>query len=102
MERFRIFTTNSFEKRYQKLPTREQAWIQKVKENLEEFPTGKILRFYWLREKKFENKRVYYLLDEEKKIILLVAYGSKKEQQEIIDQIIEKKKEWLDYLRTLG
>jgi len=101
MERYNVYATDTFKKLYSTLENSEQIWINKIKNNLEESPTGKILHFKWFREKKYLNKRLYYLVDEEYKKILLVAFASKKEQQKIIDFIKADMEELLTYLRGL-
>ena len=98
---YTIYATESFKKLYETLDRSEQIWIEKIKKQLEENPTGKILHFGWLREKRYLNKRLYFLVDEENNKILFVAFASKKEQQKIIDFIIANKGEFLEYLRSL-
>jgi len=98
---YKIYATETFKTLYYSLEKDEQRWIDKIKKNLEGYPTGKILRYSWFREKKYGNKRLYYLIDEEKKNILLVSFASKKEQQKIIDFITLNMKELLKYLKSL-
>ena len=69
---YAIYETEIFSKIYRISDRREQIWIAKIKEQLTINPQGKILRYEWLREKKFGNKRLYFILDEERKCILLV------------------------------
>jgi len=57
------------------------------------------LRYYWFREKKHKNFRLYYLINEELGRALLVSYSRKKDQQKIIDHVIANK---LDYLEILN
>ena len=99
---YRIYATDTFKKLYYSLEKDEQRWIDKIKKNLGEYPTSKILKYSWFREKKYENKRLYYLIDDEKKNILLVSFASKKEQQKIIDFVTSNTKELLQYLKSLG
>ena len=101
MNKYIIYTTDTFKKLYETLDRSEQQWIEKIKTKLEENPTGKILQFEWFREKKYLNKRLYYLVDEQTKKILFVAFASKKDQQEIIDFVKANMKELLEYLRSL-
>ena len=72
-----------------------------IVEKLEENVTGKPLGFEWFREKKYENKRLYFLVDEQNKKILLVAFATKKDQQKVINFIKSNMKELLNYLRNL-
>ena len=72
----------------------------KMRAQLEESITGKPLRFDWFREKKFENKRLYFLVDQERKKVLLVSFASKKDQEKIIEFIINNKEELFNLLRS--
>ncbi|MBI1970136.1 hypothetical protein HYS47_00155, partial [Candidatus Woesearchaeota archaeon] len=75
---------------------KEQEWIEKMRDQLSQnLFVGKPLRFDWFREKRFENKRLYYLINEKTKKAVLVAFGTKKEQQKIIDHIILNKEAYL-------
>ena len=99
---YRIYATETFKTLYYSLEKDEQRWIDKIKKNLEEYQTGKILRYGWFREKKYGNKRLYYLIDDEKRNILLVSFAPKKEQQKIIDFVTLNMKELLRYLKSLN
>ncbi len=102
MERkYIIFVTEPFEKLFYTLEKSEQIWIDKIKNKLKENVAGKPLGFEWFREKKYENKRLYFLVDEQNKKILLVAFATKKDQQKVIDFIKSNMKELLDYLKNL-
>lgn len=86
MEEFEVFGTDELTRQVSGLEKREQEWIRKIMKQLKVNPfSGKPLRFEWFREKKFENKRLYFVVAKEKKSVLLVAFGDKKEQQKIID-----------------
>jgi|SRR3989344_8272174 len=101
MDRYTIYATETFKRLYSALDKSEQQWIEKIKNQLEENPTGKPLRFNWFREKKYLNKRLYFLIEEKQKKILFVSFASKKNQQDIIDFTTKNMKELLDYLRSL-
>ena len=101
MSNYTIYATETFKKLLSNLEISEKIWIEKIKKKLEENVTGKPLGFEWFREKKYENKRLYFLVDEENRKILLVSFASKKEQQKIIDFIKSNMKELLDYLKKL-
>mgnify|MGYP001579392637 CR=1 FL=1 len=98
---YKVYSTETFNKIFITLDRTEQEWIVKIKRNLEENPTGKILTFSWFREKKYLNKRLYYLVDEENKKILLVGFAPKKEQQKLINFVKANMKEFLNHLRNL-
>jgi len=84
MTNYDVYATESFKKLYSTLDRSEQIWIEKMKKQLEDYPTGKPLHYDWFREKKYLNKRLYYLIEEEQKKILFLTYAPKKEQKEII------------------
>ena len=102
MGEYKSFATETFKKIYSSLDGREKIWIDKIKKQLEENPTGKILRFEWFREKKLHDKRLFYLVDEKNKKILFVGFATKKDQQKIIDFIIENKVELFSFLKNLN
>ena len=99
MGNYTLFIHEAFEKVYEKLDTSEKVWVESIKIKLKENPSGKILRYSWLREKRYLNKRLYYLVDEENKKILILAFGSKKEQSETIFIILNQMKDLLEYLK---
>lgn len=63
-----------------------------LKDNLN---VGKPLRYSWFREKKFENKRLFYVMNEKTNKALLLAFGQKRQQQKVIDHIIQNKERYL-------
>ncbi len=96
-----IYATDTFKEIYQTLDKSKQDWINKTKDNLREFPTGKPLGYKWFREKKYLNKRLFFLIDEEGEKILLVSFASKKDQQKVIDFIKSNMRELFHYLKSL-
>ncbi len=60
---YRIYTTEEYEKRFNKLDWSIQRQIEKEIEQLERNPyVGKPLGYPFFREKKVQNYRVYYLI----------------------------------------
>lgn len=98
---YKLFATDSFKEICETLDKSEKDWIDKIKGNLREYPTGKPLGFKWFREKKYLNKRLYFLVDDNEKKILLVSFASKKEQQEVINFVKLNMKELLYHLKNL-
>ena len=96
-----IYATDTFKELYDSIEKHEKIWIDKIKEKLKEFPTGKPLGYPWFKEKKYHDKRLYFLIDEERKKVLLVSFSSKKEQQEIIDFVKADMHELFTYLKEL-
>ncbi|MBI2583115.1 MAG: hypothetical protein HYW25_00475 [Candidatus Aenigmarchaeota archaeon] len=101
MEEYETFETETFSKIYESLTATEREWINKMKRQLKSNPkAGDPLRFQWFREKKFENKRLYYMISMKKPRILLVSFASKKDQQKIIDYILLHKEEYIEFLNS--
>ena len=96
---YKIYATDTFREIYQTLDKSEQDWINKTKDNLKEFPTGKPLGYRWFKEKKYLNKRLFFLIDEESKKVLLVSFASKKDQQKVIEEINNNLKEIKNLLK---
>lgn len=97
MAEFEIFETEPFHLLFEKLDKREQEWIHKMKYQLQANPfAGKPLHFEWFREKKFENKRLYYIVSQQYQRVLIFGFGNKKEQQKIINHLLlNKEKYWV-------
>ena len=84
----KIFTTEEFEKSFEKLDTSIQRMIDNEIKQLEANPyVGKPLGYKFFREKKVKNYRVYYLIYDEYVVVFVVALSSKKDQQKAIDKI---------------
>ena len=85
---YKIFTSEEFDRDFDKLDTSLQTQIEKAIEQLETNPfVGKPLGYKFFREKKAKNYRIYYLIYEDYIVTFLIAISSKKDQQEAIDKI---------------
>ena len=85
---YKIFTTEEFDRDFDKLDTSLQTQIEKAIEQLETNPfVGKPLGYKFFREKKVKNYRIYYLIYEDYIVTFIIAISSKKDQQEAIDKI---------------
>lgn len=94
-----VYETDVFTKVYVSSEKSEQLWIDKIKDNLaENLDVGKPLRYYWFREKKLGNKRLFYIINTKSSKVLIVAFGDKKEQQKIIDHVITNKERYLKFI----
>lgn len=94
-----VLETDTFLEVYDNLEKKEQEWIEKIKDQLKEnLLTGKPLGFIWLREKKLDDKRLFYVINEKTEKALLVAFGTKKEQQRIINAILRNKEEYFMFI----
>ena len=85
---YKIYTTEKFDKDFQKLDNSLRKRISKEIDQLETNPhVGKPLGYSFFREKKVLNYRIYYLIYEEFVIVFVVALSDKKDQQEKINAI---------------
>ncbi|HLC81959.1 MAG TPA: type II toxin-antitoxin system RelE/ParE family toxin [Candidatus Nanoarchaeia archaeon] len=85
---YKVFTTDEFDKRYQKLDQQLQREIAKEVDQLEENPySGKPLGYRFFREKRIMNYRVYYLIYKEQVVVFVITISTKKDQQDTIDRI---------------
>ena len=85
---FRIFRSEWYDKKFDKLVKFEQERVSKFEQQLKLQPySGKPLGYEFFREKKFDGKRLLFLVYEEHKVIFLVTITDKKAQQQEIDLI---------------
>mgnify|MGYP001617401524 CR=1 FL=1 len=85
---FRVFRSEWYDKKLNKLEKFEQEIILKFEQKLKIEPyLGKPLGYKFLREKKFDGKRILFLVYEEHKCIFMVTITDKKAQQHEIDLI---------------
>jgi len=85
---FRLFRSEWYESKLNKLSKLEIDRVSKFEQSLKESPfSGKPLGYPFLRQKKFDGKRLIFLVYEEHKCIFLVTITDKKIQQEVIDLI---------------
>ena len=99
---YAVYTIDSFEKEFEKLPESDKNIIQKIFLQLKENPyVGNQIRYRFFREKRIEEKRLYYLVYDDLSAVLVVAFGGKKAQEETIDEIIKFLPEFKTYLQDL-
>lgn len=85
---FRVFRSEWYDKKLNKLDTSEQIIISKFEQQLKEEPySGKPLGYKFFREKKFDGKRILFLVYEEHQTVFMVTITDKKAQQYEIDLI---------------
>lgn len=102
MNNYSVYTTESFDREMKKLNNDEQERIMKIFLQLKSDPhTGKQLKYKHLREKRMDEKRIYYLVYDNFQAVLIVALGGKKTQQETIDHIIQYFQEYRVYLERI-
>ena len=97
---YKIFITEEFRRVFVQCDGAERLWIEKVKEGLAHYPSGKIIHFPWFREKKFGNKRLYFIIDEVSQRILLINFSNKKEQKITIRFILKNMSVLFEELRS--
>ena len=86
--KYKIFTTQEFDKRYSKLNKQLRKEISKEIDQLESNPySGKPLDYKFFREKKVKNYRIYYLVYEEYIVVFVITISTKKDQQSAINKI---------------
>lgn len=96
---YAVYTIESFDKKVEKLNREEQERIKKIFLQLKENPyVGDSLRYRFLREKRMEEKRIYYLVYDDLMAVLVVAISGKKMQQETINCIINDLAQYKKYL----
>ena len=87
-KRYKIYTTEEFNRDFGKLDAFLQRQIEKEIFQLEENPyAGKPLGYKFFREKKAGNYRIYYLIYDEYVVTFIIALSDKKDQQKTINTI---------------
>ena len=100
---YKIYTTEDFEKEFNKLSPLDKEAIRKLFLQLKENPfVGDTIRYPFFREKRLREKRIYYLVYKDITLVLVIAIGGKKTQQETIDEIISLFPEYKKYIKDLA
>ena len=88
---YEVYKSPLFDKRAKEiLSTIEKTQIKRLFLRLKSNPyIGKPLRYNFLREIKFESKRIYFLIYKEICLVLIVSASDKKSQQKTINEIIK-------------
>ena len=85
---YKIFTTQEFDKLFNKLNPQIKTQIEKEIDQLAENPfAGKPLGYKFFREKKVKGYRIYFLIYEEYLVVFIITVSGKKDQQDVIDTI---------------
>lgn len=88
-KKYRVFTSETVEKKVKKFAPHLIKRLEKLKKALEENPfTGKALKHDFLREKKWGPFRVYYLIVKDILIVFILEFSDKKDQQNVINEIL--------------
>ncbi len=87
---YAVYTIDKFDRQFEKLSEEYQRRIKNLFLQLKENPyVGDQLKIKILREKRLEEKRIYYLVFDDLNAVLVVAMSDKKTQQETINRILE-------------
>lgn len=85
---YKIYTTEEFDRIFNKLDPQLQDQIGKEIDQLETNPyVGKPLGYKFFREKKVKNYRVYYLIYRDYLVVFVITLSNKKDQQIVINTI---------------
>ncbi len=85
---FAVFHSKTFDKALAGFPKDFQLWVDKMEDQLVEYPyVGDPIRVPWFREKKKDKYRIYYLIYEDVKAVYMVGISDKKNQQRVINTI---------------
>jgi len=97
---YTVYTTENFEREMKKLSGENNERIRKLFLQIKDNPyVGDQLRYKFLREKRLNEKRIYYLVYDELLAVLIVAISGKKEQKETIDHIVQYLEQYKEYLK---
>ena len=100
---YAVYETSSFQEEVKNLSASDQEIIHNICLKLGGNPyVGDPIRYKFFREKRINEKRIYYLVYDDLKIVLLVAIGGKKAQQETIDKIVTYFEEYRNYAKKLS
>ncbi|MFC1648363.1 hypothetical protein ACFL1B_02780 [Nanoarchaeota archaeon] len=85
----KVYELEYFSKAIESIEKDEKEWIEKIRCQLQNnLFIGKPLRFQWLREKRYHNKRLFFIINPKTNKALLISFCDKKGQQETIEQLI--------------
>ncbi|MBS3092549.1 hypothetical protein J4466_03975 [Candidatus Pacearchaeota archaeon] len=102
MEKYEVHTTETFDKEINKFSEDDKRRIQNIFFQIRDNPyVGDQLKYRHLREKRLDEKRIYYLVYDDLKAVLVVAISGKKDQQKTINHIIAYFDEYKLYLENL-
>ncbi len=86
---YAVYTLNVFDEEMSKFSRNIQEQIEKVFLQLSENPyVGDQVQYPFLREKRIQEKRIFWLIYDDLKAVLMVAISGKKTQQVTINNIV--------------
>ena len=97
---FRVFTTKEFDDNFNSLDESQKKRVRKILNQIREQGenVGKPLKVNYFREKKFDEKRLYFLSYKDSLIILALAISDKKTQQETINEILSNIENYKEFI----
>jgi putative component of toxin-antitoxin plasmid stabilization module len=105
VEKYKIYTTEEFDKDFEKLDKSEKIEVNKILKQIKErgANVGKPLSgLSFFREKRFGGgKRLYFLIYENFLILLVIAISDKKAQQATINRILLDIEEYQQFILEL-
>jgi len=85
-----------------KLSSNNQDRINNLVQQLAVNPyVGDQLQIKYIREKRFDDKRIYHVVFEDLKAVLIVVISDKKTQQKTIDSIKLNINKYRDYVKSI-
>jgi mRNA-degrading endonuclease RelE of RelBE toxin-antitoxin system len=100
---YAVYTTESFDKEVEKLEKDEQVRVEKLFLQLKENPyVGDQLRYRFFREKRIDEKRIYYFVYDDLNLVLLVGISGKKDQQKTLNYLVRYFNEFREYAEKLS
>ncbi len=99
---YSVHTTKRFDEEVEKLSSEEMRRIENIIQQLKENPyVGDQLQIKMFREKRIDEKRIYYLVFDDLHAVLLIAISGKKAQQKVINFIRENINSYREYLKRI-
>ena len=100
---FRVFRSDWYDKKLNKLEASELERIHKIEQHLPSQPfTGKPFGYTFFREKRFNGKRPLFLVYEEHQIVFMITITDKKAQQHEIDLIKANLEVYKETIRNIA
>lgn len=100
---YAVYTTETFDKEVEELDNDKQERIRKLFLQLKDNPfVGDQIRFKFFREKRIDEKRVYYLVYDDLQLVLMVGLSGKKDQKKTINHIAGHFVEFRRYAEKLA
>ncbi len=88
MKRYKIYHSSLFDEKIGNFDAEFARRVDKIEDQLIENPyQGDPLNVKWFREKRIDEKRVYFIIYEDLDAVFMVAVSGKKDQQRVINTV---------------